>query len=362
MSRDAVRGTAIATTISLITLPRSDSLICAQHSSIGGSLFPGLALLLRLVVDRDDAIVSQVDCLKSTGSIQYTQGLMMTTTLTLAPPVAVISVLEKEGLLDNPAIRGTGFLDLPYEIRFEIYRHLFQNARLSLTNKYPVAATSQLNAIIPPEVLLQASVSVPLQRRYKSSYPFQLLCTNRTIFDEAVQYLSQSSTIEISEALDFAVSQLPYYYLQHSPHLIVLDAYKFSRAPFNCSVPFPSLQILELRNIVIWCKFHQEAFLSSQEGEPVMISLAMFNLNRIAPCLTDLCERKESERNFEIRLDCHFVVQSDQNDTIVRISLYSDLLDLTATQHALIDVDSQKVLRKQKGPEARSRNTWAGFY
>ncbi|KAJ9613035.1 hypothetical protein H2200_002976 [Cladophialophora chaetospira] len=128
------------------------------------------------------------------------------------------------------------------------------------------------------------------------------------------------------------------------PRVVVEDTVRYWNQQALDLNPFHGLKTLELRNIIIWCKYHDEAYLQSTEGDDCMLQLALFNLNRIHPDLKRICAA--SDRSFEILLWCQYVVSSSTHETI----------------HAVIDVDKQVVLRKFKGPANRDRNAWAGFY
>lgn len=109
-------------------------------------------------------------------------------------------------------------------------------------------------------------------------------------------------------------AKIPSPYLSAIPKAVVLDAKAFSNMPFQLDL-FHGLRFLELRNITIWCKYHDEAYLQSEEGDESMYGLAMFNLSRISNVLVELCMR--SDRTFEIRLLCQYVVSSFTQQTIV---------------------------------------------
>jgi hypothetical protein len=110
------------------------------------------------------------------------------------------------------------------------------------------------------------------------------------------------------------VQKLFHTYLSVIPKAVVLDAKAFSNMPLQLDL-FGGLRILELRNITIWCKYHDEAYLQSEEGDESMYGLAMFNLSRISNLLVELC--MPSDRPFGIRLFCQYVVSSLTQQTIV---------------------------------------------
>lgn len=216
-----------------------------------------------------------------------------------------------------------GFLHLPYEIRTEVYSYLFEAAQLSIE---AVHATSP-----------HCGYTI-----CSCAFPWHISHTCRQLRAEALPYLLAATTLEVSSSLVKATI-IPPPYLSAIPRAVVLDAKAFSSQPFKLD-SFNSLKTLELRNITIWCKYHDEAYFESKEGDESMFGLAMFNLNRISNLLTALCD--EVERDFKILLCCQYVVNSLTHETI----------------HAVIDVDSKAVLHKTRGPTIRDRNAWAGFY
>lgn len=129
-----------------------------------------------------------------------------------------------------------------------------------------------------------------------------------------------ATTLQICQPLDEAVP-IPPWYLENIPRLVVSDAKAFSRQPFK-SERLPALQVLELRNITIWCKYHPESFfLEGELGSSTMYGLALYNINRISPVLMKMIHDKD--RTYRIRLLCQFVVSSASHDTIVCFSQHS---------------------------------------
>jgi hypothetical protein len=188
-----------------------------------------------------------------------------------------------------------GFLDLPAEIRIEIYRHLFTAAQIV------VPATQLVATPLSPIVC-----SGGFQRHF--------LSTCWTIRNEALAYLIAATTLQICQPLDEAVP-IPPHYLENIPRLVVSDPKAFSRQPFNPD-RLPGLQVLELRNIPVWCKYHPESFfLEGDCGSTTMYDLAMYNVNRISPALTKMIHEKQ--RAYRVRLFCQFVVSSASHGTIV---------------------------------------------
>ena len=190
-----------------------------------------------------------------------------------------------------------GFLDLPAEIRIEIYQHLFRAAQI----------------MVPASQLLAPTTSSII---CSGGFQRHVLNTCWTIRNEALSYLMAETTLQICQPLDEAVP-IPPYYLENIPRLVVSDAKAFSRQPFKAD-RLPGLQVLELRNITIWCKYHSESFfLEGELGSSTMYDLALYNINRISPELTKMIRGKQ--RTHKIRLFCQFVVSSASHDTIVRL-------------------------------------------
>ena len=207
----------------------------------------------------------------------------------------------------KPDSQTLGFLDLPVEIRIDIYRYLFDAAEIMVNgppfSKDPV-----------PSVIC------------KGGFQRKILDTCWTIRNEAAAYLFAATTLKISQPLDEACP-IPPYYLYNIPRLVVTDAKAFSKEQFKAD-RLPGLQVLELRNITIWCLYHPEEFLLNSEfGDETMLGVTSYNINRISPSLTRLIGEKD--RTYKIHLFCQFVVSSDSHETIVSYPSNADELQLT---------------------------------
>ena len=188
-----------------------------------------------------------------------------------------------------------GFLDLPAEVRIEIYQHLFEAAQIIVSATQPIAL---------PFAPIVCS----------GGFQRHVLNTCWTIRNEALSYLMAATTLHICQPLDDAIP-IPPYYLQNIPRLLVSDVKAFSRQPFNAD-HLPGLQVLELHKVTIWCRYYAESFfLKDKLGSSIMYNLALYNINRISPSLTKLVEDKQ--RAYRIRLFCQFVVSSVSHDTMV---------------------------------------------
>lgn len=193
---------------------------------------------------------------------------------------------------------GLGFLDLPTEIRFEVYSHLFEAAKLSCG--------------IPHVTWPSCGYSV-----CSCLFPRDIASTCRQLREECLPVLMAATTVEVAGSFD-KVLTMPRYYVEAVHHAVVLDAKLFSLRPFQLE-RLPALKILELRNITIWCKFYDEVYLESPQADEAMIGMAYFNLTRTRKSLRDLCN---APRPFKLHLCCQFVVNSLNDETVV--SMLSD--------------------------------------
>jgi hypothetical protein len=126
-----------------------------------------------------------------------------------------------------------GFLDLPTEIRIEVYQHLFEAARLSIEAAHVTSQHCGFNIC-------------------SCAFPWHIINTCRRLRQEALPYLLAATTLTVSSTLTRA-NLIPAAYLSAIPRAVVLDAKAFSAEPFQLE-RFVSLRTLELRNITIWCK------------------------------------------------------------------------------------------------------------
>ena len=186
------------------------------------------------------------------------------------------------------------FLALPGEVRLEIYRHLFEGAQLSVESAHPAGQPCGFTIC-------------------SCAFPWHILHTCKKLRHEALPYLLSATTLEITNTMVNA-TKIPSSYLSVIPRAVVLDAKAFTNRPFQLDL-FNSLRLLELRNITIWCKYHDEAYFGTPEGEECMYGLAMYNLSRLSNLLVELCTGLG--RSFGIRLCCQYVVSSLTHETIV---------------------------------------------
>lgn len=189
-------------------------------------------------------------------------------------------------------------LALPMEIRIQIYQFLFASALISID---------------PPHLYCP---HIPLCgfTICSCSFPWQIVNTCRQLRYEALPYLLAATTLEVSTTLDRAIV-LPRIYLRGVSRAVVLNAKAFFSRPLQFEL-FHSLRVLELRNITVWCKYHDKEYLESEAGSESMFGLAMFNLHRTNSDWTLL--RNQPKRPFNIHLCCQYVVSSLTDETIVR--------------------------------------------
>jgi hypothetical protein len=188
---------------------------------------------------------------------------------------------------------GFGFLDLPTEVRLEIYRHLFDSSKLSCQTPhatYPACGYKICTCLFPHEIT-------------KAS---------RQLRSETLRMLLSATTLQVAGSFASMLT-MPDSYLEFVNAAVVLDAKLFSLRPFQLE-HLSSLKVLELRNITVWCKFYDEVFLESPAADDAMYGMALFNLQRTGRSLLQLCE---GVRPFAVRLCCQFVVNSLSDETIV---------------------------------------------
>ena len=65
-----------------------------------------------------------------------------------------------------------------------------------------------------------------------------------------------ATTVEVAGSLD-KILDMPASYVNAVTKAIILDAKQFSMRPFQLE-RLPSLRVLEIRNITVWCKFYDE--------------------------------------------------------------------------------------------------------
>lgn len=231
-------------------------------------------------------------------SVLLSTSNMIGTTITEAPLVTTLVAAPTSKL---------GFLDLPPEIRLQIYNQLFLSPKLSCElphrDDHPNWATCKYTICT-------------------CNFPRHLTSTCRQIRHEALPLLIANTTVELATCFTRFQSLMHTTYLSQLQHAIVLKPKEFSMVPFD-PAKLPALKTLELRNITVWCKFYDEYFLESPLADAPMMGMAEFNLNRISPALVALCRMV---RSFKIFLTCHYVVNSLQDETVVSLTLDSVVL------------------------------------
>jgi hypothetical protein len=191
-----------------------------------------------------------------------------------------------------PSTAMLGFLDLPAEVRIDIYKCLFQASLLSIEPRYQHCR----KAVCP------------------CAFPWQLVNTCQQLRAEALPYLLAATTLSIAGGVG-TISSLPQTWLPSIPRAVVLSIEQFGKDPLDFAT-FRALQILELRELAVWCNYHDDESFSGEDGAETMINMAMFQLKRNSLHLHTLCNEKG--RSFNILLFCRFVITSAKHETIVR--------------------------------------------
>lgn len=199
--------------------------------------------------------------------------------------------------------RRCHLLALPAEVRVEIYRHLFNAAQISAEQLYPLCAAELCSC----------------------DFPWQLTNTCRRLRHEATPYLLSTTILQICGTIQ-KVSRLSSSLTSTIQHVVILNTKIFCKQPFSLDI-FASLKVLELHNITVWCKYHDETYLQSADADDCMIQLALFNLNRISPQLKRMCSALEM--SFKILLWCQYVVASSTQESIVCMRVRPEVQLLT---------------------------------
>lgn len=134
---------------------------------------------------------------------------------------------------------GCCFLDLPAEIRWEIYSHLFDSAKLSCETPH---------AIWP-----KCGKSV-----CSCLFPRHITSTCRQLRTETLPLLLAATTVEVAGSFDKIIT-MPESYLGRINYAVVLDAKLFSLRPFQLE-KMPALKVLELRNITVGTQHNAYSF------------------------------------------------------------------------------------------------------
>ena len=201
----------------------------------------------------------------------------------------------------------SSFLDFPAEVRIEVYQHLFSASQLSVEPEYP-------------------SVSHCRRSICSCAFPWHIVNTCQKLRDEALPYLLAATTLQIASASHKA-QLLPSNFLASITRAVILNLDTFSKRPLEL-YRLAALRTLELRNIAVWCHYHDEESLLGNGGEEAMIDMAMFNLKRNSAQLYTLCNTKD--RNFGILLFCRYVITSANQETLVS-DLVNNGIGLTET-------------------------------
>jgi hypothetical protein len=148
------------------------------------------------------------------------------------------------------------------------------------------------------------------------AFPYQILNTCQQLRHEATPLLLAATTLNIFDTAQMAATRLPKSYVSAIQRAAIINPETFAKAPLKVdALRLSSLKTLELRNITVWCKYHDATYLESEQADECMIGLALFNLNRISPQLTKLCN--DTERSFKVILCCQYVASSLRDETVV---------------------------------------------
>ena len=209
---------------------------------------------------------------------------------------SVVGVCHSIGIDSDPLVKPPicSLLEVPLEIRVEIYQHLFNSAQLAIEPVYP---------------------SVPHCRFSICSclFPWQIVNTCHQLRQEALGYLLAATTLQVA-SLPKKAELLPPVFLDTIPRIMIMNVGSYLKSPLDFGL-FRSLQTLELHNIAVWCQYHDEEYLCGEDGNEIMFDLAMFNLKRNSLHLHQLCNKQD--RLFNILLYCRYVVASVKQETLV---------------------------------------------
>jgi hypothetical protein len=186
-------------------------------------------------------------------------------------------------------------LSLPLEIRLLIYHHLYHSPHLSLEPTFPTPSHC-LRPLCP------------------CRFPLSLSLTCRTLHHETLPLLLPLTTLTLHTSPSTLYHHPPTKRPRHTPHTITnlrafLKPSPTTPHPVSHTLSFlPSLRLLELHNIAIWCCYLSSTSLLSADGggDETMLNLAMFNVKRHSGPLAALCA--DRQRGFKVVLGCRFVV------------------------------------------------------
>jgi hypothetical protein len=185
-------------------------------------------------------------------------------------------------------------LALPGEIRTLIYGYLFAGIEVSANGGHRYCRCS-------------TDVRVRL-------FPWQITASCRKLRHEAMPLLLASTTLHICATGREMPPPLPPSYLSTIPHLVTLSKGTCWNPDYSPEL-FGGIKTLEIRNIIVWCKYHEDAYLLQPEADECMHSLVLVGLNRINPKLACMC--LDPNLPFKTLLCCQFVVSSGTHEATI---------------------------------------------
>jgi hypothetical protein len=196
--------------------------------------------------------------------------------------------------------------DLPAEVRVQIYQHLFDGAELSVEPAFPAVSHCNRSFCV-------------------CRFPHALLSTCRLLRLEATSYLLKSTTLHLSST-SHKVRLLPPSFIAGISRAVIMNIGHYLREPLDFT-KFQALRVLELRNIAVWCRYHEDDDFEGEAGHELMMNLATFNIKRNSASLAALCACVE--RPFKIILCCRFVISSfrQRQETLVSTLSWRKLPD-----------------------------------
>jgi hypothetical protein len=196
--------------------------------------------------------------------------------------------------------------DLPAEVRVLIYHYLFHSAELSVEPAFPAVSHCNRSFCV-------------------CRFPYALINTCRLLRTEATSYLLRSTTLHLSSTSN-KVTLLPSSYVAGIGKAVIMNVGHYLRQPLDFT-KFSALKVLELRNIAVWCRYHEDDDFEGEAGHELMMTLATFNIKRHSASLAALCEC--TQRPFKIILCCRFVISSfrQRQETLVSTILQTNFPD-----------------------------------
>lgn len=188
--------------------------------------------------------------------------------------------------------RRCWLLELPAEVRIEIYRLLFGKPQLFLEGESRLFhCGSELCSC---------------------EFPWQIMGTCRDLQNEALPFLLSATTLHIVTTLENA-DRLPRSYFSQIPRVVICKAASIPQTP-HCLDLFAGLKVLEVRNMIV-CTHHIRGFWERPLTEEVMVQRALSELKRLNSLLYEFCV--DVPRPFRVLLYCQITAPA-RRPSIVR--------------------------------------------